>query len=737
MTVSPGTKFAVLRTAGDLDTRRNAADGATAAGFHGPVSVRRRRGAVINLRVEITAFSPQPNGTVKQPQVEIQPPGDDDLATSSVADAPDTVTAAAKPVRLSPALLDPRGQFADDRATQAQVQRGEGRTQMGSILIDQLATISQVGTDYRSYSLSPNGAQLAFQWHRDGNWQIYLMPADGSAPPRRLVEIDDSLSCPLFSRDERYLYFARDDRGSECHDIYRYELATGTTENLLPDTPDFSPLPDFDLSPDGSRVALSAFNGTSYHLALMPAIAEPGGEHVTFVTDHDFNDLSPTWSPDGRRLAFTSETRGQDTAVGVYDVDQGTLCWVGGGDDFIAAQPTWSPDGRTLVFSGGPFDHPAIGLCDIATGNVSWVWQCDLDCHHPVWSPNGHSIAFLSDEDATTSLWWLNLGTQELRCLDVGPGNHYQPGFTPDGLAVIAALSGPGNPPELFLIEIGDGKVTQLTHSGDAAFAKLKFISGRPLTFLSRDHLAEVPGLLAQPREPNGAAVIIVHGGPTWHHSNEWDPLRQAFLAAGLTVLHPNYRGSDGYGRRWQLANRYLMGQGEVLDCAAGHDALVALGCDPTRIAVTGRSWGGYMTMALLTQFPELFACGVAGVPFFDFIDAQVDPRVRGDLSWWDRENTGDIETDRAKLEYYSPINHLDRVRAPLLLLAAALDPRCPPSQIDTVCQTLRARGQECESVIYPDEGHAISGMAHRLDYDRRTVAFILRHLGVDAAEIA
>jgi Tol biopolymer transport system component len=56
---------------------------------------------------------------------------------------------------------------------------------MGSILIDQLATISQVGTDYRSYSLSPNGAQLAFQWHRDGNWQIYLIAADGSAPPRR------------------------------------------------------------------------------------------------------------------------------------------------------------------------------------------------------------------------------------------------------------------------------------------------------------------------------------------------------------------------------------------------------------------------------------------------------------------------------------------------------------------------------------------------------------------------
>lgn len=78
-------KFAVLRTAGDLDTRRSAADGATAAGFHGPVSVRRHRGAVINPRVEITAFAPPPNGAVKQPRVEIHSPGDDDLAASSVA----------------------------------------------------------------------------------------------------------------------------------------------------------------------------------------------------------------------------------------------------------------------------------------------------------------------------------------------------------------------------------------------------------------------------------------------------------------------------------------------------------------------------------------------------------------------------------------------------------------------------------------------------------------------------
>jgi hypothetical protein len=120
-------------------------------------------------------------------------------------------------------------------------------------------------------------------------------------------------------------------------------------------------------------------------------------------------------------------------------------------------------------------------------------------------------------------------------------------------------------------------------------------------------------------------------------------------------VVHPNYRGSDGYGRRWQLANRYLCGQGEAQDCAGAHAFLVGMGCDPGRIAVTGRSHGGYLTAQMLTQFPQLWAAGVAGVPFFDHIDAQVDPAVREDLRWWDRENTGDLVKDRARLEYYSP----------------------------------------------------------------------------------
>lgn len=597
-------------------------------------------------------------------------------------------------------------------------------------LIEQLAAAPAVGQDYRPYALAPDGRAVAFEWYRDGDWQIFTKDLpDGE--PRRIGELAERCCSPLFSPDGRYLYFTCDDRGSECYDVYRCELASGELVNLLPDTPNLAPLPDPDLSPDGTRLALTVSHGPGYAVAVMPTEPSPGGKALRRFTEHPYMESSPRWSPDGKHLAVTTGTRGQDTAIVVIDAPTGETSFVGGSDEFHAGQLAWCPDGRRIAFSGGAGDHPAIGIYELLTGSITWAWQDEhADAHHPAWAPSGEALAFLVDVEGETGLCHVDLRDGALLEYSIGPGNHYAPSFTPDGRALLCVLSSPGAPADLYRVELADGEATALTHSLPEEFEDTDFVSGRSVRFTSWDHLAEVPGVLVEPSEPNGAAVVIVHGGPTWHHSNEWDPLRQAFVAAGLTVLHPNYRGSDGYGRRWQLANRWLMGQGEVLDVAASHEFLVARGCDPSRIAITGRSWGGFHTMAAVTQFPDLWAAGVAGVPFFDFIDAQLDPTIREDLRWWERENTGDIERDRAKLEYSSPINHLSRVRAPLLLLGSALDTRCPPRQIAEVAEILRSRGRVCEYVIYPDEGHEISGLEHRIDYDRRTVEFILAHTG-------
>ena len=600
---------------------------------------------------------------------------------------------------------------------------------MGSTLIERLAAVPTVSTDYRPYSVGPDGRTVAFQWYRDGDWQIFLMTLDGGEP-LRVGHLDDPCWCPLFSPDGRSLYFAKDDRGSECYDFYRYDLESERLENLLPDTPDFSPLPDFHLSPDGTRLAMTASHGSGYSVAVMPAGVSPRGASITYLSDHPYTENSPRWAPDGRRLVVAAGTRGQDTAVYVIDTETGKRSIVGGTDEFVAGHPAWSPDGSRIAFAGGTGDHPGIGVFEPGTESVTWAWEGPMDAHHPAWSPDGSSLVFLVDVEAETGLLLLDLHSGEVTELTIGRGNHYHPSFSADGSAVLVVLSGPDHPGELYSVSVAGGEATRITDSMPAELRDHAFKSGVHVSFTSGDLLAEVPALLVEPDEPSGAGVVIVHGGPTWHHSNEWDVLRQAFVDAGVTVVHPNYRGSDGYGRRWQLANRFLMGQGEALDVMAAREFLVSAGCDPRRIAVTGRSWGGFLTMAMVTQFPDLWAAGVAGVPFFDFIEGQLDPAIREDLRWWDRENTGDIVKDRAKLQYYSPIHHLDRVQAPLLLLGGKLDPRCPPRQIYEVAEVLRARETVCDYVVYDDEGHEISGLANRIDYDRRTVEFILRHTG-------
>jgi dipeptidyl aminopeptidase/acylaminoacyl peptidase len=603
-------------------------------------------------------------------------------------------------------------------------------------LIALLAAVPEVGTEYRPFSISPDDTTVAFEWRQDGDWQIFTVDAHGTTPPKHLIAIDDPCGCPKYSADGRYLYFARDDCGSECFDFYRYELATGELENLLPDTPTLAPNPNFQLSPDSTQIALCANHGQGYSAALMPAAPCPGGVGVEFVAENHFNDWTPQWSPDGTRVAWHSDTHGQDSSVFVATVTGSDAkiiadgaSPIGGGDPVLAWSPRWSPDGRRIAFTGVVGERYAIGVYDVAADRIDWAWSGDRDAHHPVWSPDGRALAFLTDHDAETALRHLDLQTQVCRDLSIGRGNHYHPRFTPDGAALIVALSGPGVPSDLFRVELADGRSTRLTNGLPDALAGHEFVGGEHIHYRSLDVLAEVPALLVRPRTHNGAGVVIIHGGPTWHHANEWDPLREAFVDAGCMVVHPNYRGSDGYGRRWQVANRFLLGQGEAQDCAGAHALLVEMGCDPGRIAVTGRSHGGYMTMQMLTQFPDLWAVGVAGVPFFDHIDAQIDPAVRDDLRWWDRENVGDMIKDRARLEYFSPINHLDRVKAPLLILAASRDPRCPTRQVGRVVDTLRAAGQECEAYIYADEGHEISGVENHIDYDRRTVEYILERI--------
>ncbi len=223
-------------------------------------------------------------------------------------------------------------------------------------------------------------------------------------------------------------------------------------------------------------------------------------------------------------------------------------------------------------------------------------------------------------------------------------------------------------------------------------------------------------------------AVIVIHGGPGWHYQMEWYPFMMHLASRGWTVLAPNYRGSTGYGREWQLVNRFDLGGIDTDDVVAGAHYLLDHGlADPRRIAVTGRSHGGYLTMSCLTRYPDLWCAGSAVVPFLNWFTAHENSRE--DLQHWDLQNFGNPKDNYDLWYERSPFFFLDRVQAPVQLICGENDPRCPASESTQARDKLLEFGKEVDFHLYLGEGHAFLKTENVVDAEVRRVNFLAKAL--------
>ncbi len=225
--------------------------------------------------------------------------------------------------------------------------------------------------------------------------------------------------------------------------------------------------------------------------------------------------------------------------------------------------------------------------------------------------------------------------------------------------------------------------------------------------------------------------VFAVHGGPASGDEDSFDANRAAWLDAGFAVVQVNYRGSTGYGSAWRDALTERVGHIELADIAAVQDHLAAAGViDPGRCAIFGYSWGGYLALLGLGVQPERWAAGVAGVPVADYVAAYEDEMEP--LRAYDRALFGGSPREvPEKYRDSSPLTYVDRVRAPLLVLAGENDPRCPIRQIDNYLDALAARGAQYAVYRY-DAGHGSMVVGERLRQCACEIAFVRNILAPD-----
>jgi dipeptidyl aminopeptidase/acylaminoacyl peptidase len=584
------------------------------------------------------------------------------------------------------------------------------------------------------YDVSPDGRLAAFVWDRSGQLELYLLRLDGAGPsePWRITGGPESKMAPRFSPDGTRLAYAQDYGGNECYDLFIYDLRTGATRNLTPDTPRELINPDVTWSPDGRYLAYQTDRAGEFatHVLSVEAPSAPRR-----LTRHPYSDHTAAWSPDGRVVAVSALAQGQENWLFLLTPDGDQLSIVEAeGRPIDAYAPAWSPDGRRLAFVSSAPGASAIFTYDLASRALRQETPADREADEPEWSPDGACLAYTWNEDGNASLRIKVLGSGKISALRLGPGVHAHPHFASRN-RLLALFSSAQQPSDLWAFPLGEkepaARPRQITYARPDHSNGHSFVNPRAVRWPS-DGLS-IPGLLYTPPgfqrgRDAGPAVLYVHGGPNWQYSNDWYVLVQYLVSCGCVVLAPNYRGSTGYGRAFQEASRFDFGGGDMRDVIAAAEFLVREGyAAPGRLAITGASYGGYLTMTALTRYPRMFAAGSAVVPYLNWFTAH--DNVRGDLQYWDLLNFGDPVHDAERYRALSPIFYMDNIVAPVQLIAAANDQCCPASETEQAVEALRGLDVPHEVVIYPDEGHFFRKLETRVDADTRRARFLLKYL--------
>jgi len=580
------------------------------------------------------------------------------------------------------------------------------------------------------FDISPDGKKVAFSWNKTGQWEIYELLLDGTGmPARQVTRGEGNKFSPHYSPGGERLAYMVDFDGGESFRLFVHDFSSGELTPLAPNEPaDLQP--NFAWSPDGTQITILSNRSGCFNTYILPATA--GADRQ--VLDTPYPDWKVQWSPDGGQLLVISETRGQDYGVFIVPAQGGAWMQISDGrDPFNARSACWSPDGSRIAFSSdarGPYD---IGIYTLASGEITWLTSGDGDKTNPDWSPDGLRLVYVHSQDAASWLAVQALDATPPLTYQIEPGLHYLPRFTPDGKAVLCVFDNPRCPDDLWLLSLKDGAFRRLTDSLPPELGPAPFVMPSLIHYPAMDG-ASVPALLYRPLQVDQRppAVVLVHGGPNWRYDLIWHPLVQHMVSRGWVVLQPNYRGSTGYGRQWQYASRFDQGGVDTRDVVDGAQYLIQHGlADPARIAVTGASHGGYLTMTALTQYPDLWAAGSAVVPFLNWFTSHANSR--DDLQHWDQENFGDPVKDHDLWYERSPYFFLDRVKAPVQLICGGNDPRCPPGESIAARDALQALGKSVEFHIYPDEGHGFLKTANVVDSAQRRVAFLANVLDIHA----
>jgi dipeptidyl aminopeptidase/acylaminoacyl peptidase len=613
-----------------------------------------------------------------------------------------------------------------------------GPTAIGQAPPDLSAAVARMAKIGRAFSpsFSPDGKRIAFISDLSGMPQLWVVSTEGGWPT--LVTTDnDPVGSVMWSPASDWLAYTLAPGGGMNTQVYVVRpdgtggrrLTTGGKEtNRL-----------FMWTRDGRRLATGSNTRTAS--AIDALLTDPATGASDMLVENDAIASVDDLSRDGRRALVNRLVSRGDNNVFVVDLTtrRETLLTPHTGPGTFFGK--LAPDGAT-AYLGSNKDRDLLAFARVKIDAAGSAGPIEVIAARADAELDGFE---LNEQGTTAALIWNVAGRSELAFVDLASGRMTKgPAlaaelagglkFSADGRLLALTISGAAAPPDVWVLHMDSGQLHQVTHSPHAGVHLSQLARPQLVRFKAHDGL-ELSGWLYRPRGQQGPAPFVVsfHGGPEGQERPAFRSDYQALLAAGIGVFAPNVRGSSGFGKTFvNLDNGPLRFDG-LKDIKACVDFLVTQRiADPKRVGITGGSYGGYMTLAGLAEYPELFAAGVnlfGMVNFFTFFE-HTEP-------WMAAISTieyGDPKTQADLLRSLSPLGKIDRIRSPLMVQHGANDTNVPVVEAEQVVNTLKQRGVPVEYILFPDEGHGWRKIPNRVRSTVAMVEFFSRHLNAGPA---
>jgi len=568
-------------------------------------------------------------------------------------------------------------------------------------------------------------ARLVYPSTESGIWQVHCLDLD-TGIARRVTDHPVGVLDGIPTLDGDGVLWFQDETGAEAGQWLVQPFAGGETRTFLPGVP-LGWSTGLSQAPGVVAIGVVDERGFAIHVSLdgEPAVELLRSEESLLVGGNREGFLLGALSPDGSLLCLEHAEHGDliHPALRVVDPRAGDVAGDLRDDGLSLQARAWCPvpGDLRLAFVHERDGDERPGLWNVGSGERIDL-EPDLEGEVGVedWWPDGSALLLTNLHEGRDRLFRYELASGALEPVWIEPGIVLKARVRPDGRVWLVHES--AQRPRRIVDDTGTEVVSV---KGAFVPPSAPFESW----CFENEHGQRIHGFLARP-EGDGPfpVVMFVHGGPTSLDTDRWNPHVAAFVDAGLAVGLVNYRGSVGYGREWRDALIGDVGGPELEDVNAGLRDLVAQGiANPERAVIAGASWGGYVTLLELGKHPDLWLCGAAAVPVADYersydesapLLQAYDRALLGD----EPKNLPDLMRDR------SPINFVDEVRAPVLLLIGRNDTRCPFGQAMAYVDRLSAREHPHEVYVY-ETGHSSFDVDERVRQTRLILDFLARHV--------